>query len=52
MEITPNTPKVNDVLVLCRGKGELVNRNVGSGLMGKVMSADVSHWEDSVLTMQ
>ena len=29
-----------------------MNGNVVSGLMEKVMSEEVSHWEDGVLTMQ
>ena len=35
-----------------RGEGRFVFGEVVSGLMEKVMSEDVSHWEDSVLTMQ
>ena len=38
--------------LLERGEGRLVFGEVVSGLMEKVMSADASHWEDSVLTMQ
>ena len=41
-----------EVPLLERGEGRLVFGEVVSGLMEKVMSADVSHWEDSVLTMQ
>ena len=35
-----------------RGEGRLVSEEVVSGLVEKVMSEGVSHWEDGVLTMQ
>ena len=35
-----------------RREGRLVFGDVVSGLVEKVMSEEVSHWEDSVLTMQ
>ncbi len=38
--------------LLERGEERSVFGEVVSGLMEKVMSADVSHWEDSVLTMR
>ena len=37
---------------LVGGEGRLVFGDVVSGPMEKVMSEEVSHWEDSVLTMQ
>ena len=33
-------------------EGKLVFGDVASGLMEKVMSEEVSHWEDGVLTKQ
>ena len=38
--------------LLERREGKLVFGDVVSGLVEKVMSERVSHWEDSVLTMQ
>ena len=38
--------------LLERREGRLVFGDVVSGLVEKVMSERVSHWEDSVLTMQ
>ena len=38
--------------LLVEGRDKLVDGDVVSSLMEEVMSEEVSHWEDSVLTMQ